>query len=699
MSSMDKKIAYLINNPHKMLKLLNKRLKSKIREQYLKISPFKFSDSDFFRDLGITDHYDLIKLPLPPFFIDTSQKSFIMDYIHKNYPHSIEDTIDDAENITKHVFSILGSGNTNLGSEINWHYDFKSNFYWDNDQYYLGNLNYLDYFEKGIKADVKIPWELNRFQHLVTLGKAYWFTNNEKYVIEFKNQFYSWIKNNNPEMGINWACTMDISIRAINWIWAFYFFENACNLSIKFKITFYKNLYLHGQIISENLELENRNNHLLSNYLGLIYIGIIFKNYKKGKKWLKIGIEGLKQEMEHQINSDGVDYEYSIGYHRLVTEIFISAVLLCRYNDIYFPEDFLIKLKKMVDFIKSYTKPDGCSPLIGDLDDGRIQILSKYARWNRLDHRYLISISAFLFNTEYCQLNSKIDEEVLWYLGNRIEKLKLNDLNLSNINSTSFKESGFYISRFNDYYMIIDAVSQKKRDVKGHKHNSALNFDLFAKNRSFIIDPGSYVYTYDKKLRNLFRSTMYHNVIRIDNIEQNDFDENELFDMGTDAKVKVNEWTQEKNFDYFDAEHYGYKRLNNPITHRRKIYFDKNRGLWIIKDLLIGKGKHLFELFFHFSPMELKNIKNKFNIIKSNFKKGYNIAIINLNDDEVDYEILDGWISYSYGKKIKAPILKLSKTVEAPYEFITLIYPFKEESELNYVCNNITEIINHQKFH
>jgi hypothetical protein len=36
-------------------------------------------------------------------------------------------------------------------------------------------------------------------------------------------------------------------------------------------------------------------------------------------------------------------------------------------------------------------------------------------------------------------------------------------------------------------------------------------------------------------------------------------------------------------------------------------------------------------------------------------------------------EIENGWVSYSYGTKVEAPIVKYSKTAEVPTEFVTVI--------------------------
>ena len=55
----------------------------------------------------------------------------------------------------------------------------------------------------------------------------------------------------------------------------------------------------------------------------------------------------------------------------------------------------------------------------------------------------------------------------------------------------------------------------------------------------------------------------------------------------------------QEDYDFFDAEHYGYNHFTNPVTHRRQIIFDKRDSCFFIRDILSGDGKHLFEIYFH----------------------------------------------------------------------------------------------------
>jgi len=127
-------------------------------------------------------------------------------------------------------------------------------------------------------------------------------------------------------------------------------------------------------------------------------------------------LTALKEEI--RVYPDGVDFEGSISYHRLVTELFLSATLLCLKNGIDFPRWYMNHIEKMIEFVMYYTKPDGTVPQIGDNDDGRLHILSNYGNWNRLDHRYLLSVGAVLFKRQdFKDAASKFHEEAFWLLG------------------------------------------------------------------------------------------------------------------------------------------------------------------------------------------------------------------------------------------------------------------------------------------
>ena len=172
----------------------------------------------------------------------------------------LDSTIRTANKICSHEFNLLGLENEYLGEKLPWNEDFKTGFRWNNRFY--KDIKIVDLSNN---ADVKVPWELSRFQHIFTLGKAYWITNDEKYALEFKVELEDWIAKNPVEMSVNWTCTMDVAIRVVNLICAYFFFQKSSNIDYKFWAEFKKSLYLHGRFIYKNLENEakHNNNHYI----------------------------------------------------------------------------------------------------------------------------------------------------------------------------------------------------------------------------------------------------------------------------------------------------------------------------------------------------------------------------------------------------------------------------------------------------
>ncbi|MFQ6120716.1 MAG: heparinase II/III family protein, partial [Methanosarcinales archaeon] len=148
------------------------------------------------------------------------------------------------------------------------------------------------------------------------------------------------------------------------------------------------------------------------------------------------------------------------------------------------------------------------------------------------------------------------------------------------------------------------------------------------------------------------------------------------------------------------GEHYGYKRLKEPIVHRRQIYFDKKDEFWLIRDLLSGEGKHKFDLYFHFAPMDLELDSETFIVYTKN-KEGVNILIMPLEKDKMSVEIQKGFVSYSYGVKVESPVLRYSINDFAPVKFDNLIFPFHKKDEILDLRKNIEkarEILNSSLF-
>lgn len=529
---------------------------------------------------------------LTPGLADLAHTSAIVKEL---FPESVESARSEANAILAHRVTVFDR-TFDLGEQIGWHRDPYSGIRWP-----------LKHFSQtplviAAGADVRAVWELNRLHHLVALGRAYVLTNDERYTEEFLAQLTSWDENNPPRFGANWIVAMEAAIRAVNVLAALEMFRDSPRVDDNAVELILKMLLAHGRFIRANLEYSYRAaaNHYLSDLIGLYAIGSVIPEFAESQEWVTYSSEQLLREFDRQVLADGVSYEGAVGYHRLVLEIFTLFFTMSRSGENDFATRYRHRFEKTFDFVRHYLKPNGTAPMIGDSDDGR---LIRFKQRAADDHSYLLSLGAVILNNEQFKQSYRIDEEALWWFGSKgyetFERLTCGQPPVSK----AFPDAQIFIQRAatesGPLYAIIDCGDHGTRGRGSHAHSDALAIEVFA-GRTWLRDPGTFVYTANAEDRYLFRSTAYHNTVRIDREEISETRDGWLFAFGRNVRPKVNAWQSDAERDVLDAEHYAYHRLPAPVTHRRIVTLDKREGHWTIEDIFTGKGRHLFEFFFNF---------------------------------------------------------------------------------------------------
>src|SRR5262249_36816394 len=152
----------------------------------------------------------------------------------------------------------------------------------------------------------------------------------------------------------------------------------------------------HGEFIAANLEISDVNgNHYLVDGLGLIALGALFRKAPTGRAWLDTGQRILEDAITRQVHEDGVDFEQSVAYHRRVLEGCLTGLVMLQRAGRDLPDSSSRKLERMAEYVAAYSRPDGLAPLIGDADDGRVQILGTQPMG---DHRYLLRVAGTVFS-------------------------------------------------------------------------------------------------------------------------------------------------------------------------------------------------------------------------------------------------------------------------------------------------------------
>ena len=622
--------------------------RSRARRWQLQRQRGEMSDAWLRRALGSRTPEEAFEAFVKRFFVDSSTARQTALAIKSDYPRHAERTRTAAEQAVDHVVDLLGSGPVKLGPRIDWQCDFKTGVGWSADVL----ADDVEVVRPDDGSDIKVPWELSRCHHWVTLGRAYALDGDARYAAEFASQLDAWLTDNPWPYGANWTRAMEVAVRAVNWFWAATLFSDAPEFTAALKRRFLKAMLQHGSHIQQNLEYAGTNgNHYLSNGVGLLFLGVLLAELAPAAAWRRKGFEIVWGEIGPQVYPDGVDFEQGIGYQGLVCELWYSSVLLCERNGIAVPPLVRERLERMFDFMQAYTRPDGTFPQIGDNDDGRLAGLDEEPVGS---HRRHLAVGGAMFGRADWVLSAQdAVETAAWLCGPAILRAPshLDKTSLSGRASAAFPDGGFYVMRADDAVMVIDAGEVGMRGLGGHGHNDVLSFDLWAAGVGVLVDSGTYTYSADPAARQLLRSTAAHNALRVDGEETSRLgNERRLWLIENDAQPFGVEWSSDADRDVLQASHTGYRRLPEPVDHTRRITADKRRLTWRIEDLVDGRGQHLVELFFHPGvPFEIED-----NGVRLCAPRG---DVFLFPPKETTHRQEAGWISRGYGLREPGQVL------------------------------------------
>lgn len=589
-------------------------------------------------------------------------------------PHGVSATLAAALEILHHRFNLLGSGPyvpidasraTSDGYvPIDWYLDPVSGLrfpqgiphkQWDLMKMRPGN------------ADIKLPWELARCQHWPLLGQAWRLTNDRRYALELVRQLEDFMQANPVGVGINWTCTMDVALRALNWTFGLALIRKCPDVDNATLATAYSHLFDHGVFIYGNLEnkYEVTSNHFLSNVVGLHYLASVFRDLPEARIWNDFCRQSLEHEIQVQILEDGADYESSVPYHRLVTELFLGSARLAAFNKEPLSDGYLQRLKTMVTFMAAVLRPDGLMPQVGDADDGRLHILSGYGTQPPQDPRHLFGPAALTLNEPAWLRHSGPDGlwESAWW-GFDVAGVAFADNPLPP-HAGLFPQAGLAVSRQPDHYLLVSNGVVGTKGFGNHKHNDQLGFEFGLDGAPLIVDPGSYVYTSDADARNQFRGTGYHNTLCIDNEEQNELRPEWLFRLFETAHAEHLHFHADEKIAIYHGRHVGYNRLSKgAITHERRIRLSRAEQLLIISDILEGTGEHDLCWHFHLAPGISATMQSPGRVRIETMGRRYILASL----DSIEAGINNAWYSPSYGVRLPCVSVdfQCSTRIESP---------------------------------
>ena len=600
----------------------------------------------------------------PSFFPAFDDREGTTCEFRTRWPETVHKILERANQISAGRFNLLGFRGLSFGDPIDWRLEplagkSAPTLHWS-------RLNYLD---ADLLGDKKIVWELNRHQYFVTLGQAYWLTNDERYAETFVTQVNSWMDQNPPKLGVNWASSLEVAFRSISWLWALYFFKDSPALMAETFLKICKFLYVNARHLETYLSTYfSPNTHLTGEALGLFYLGTLLPEFKESTSWRSNGLQIMLEQLPRHVKPDGVYFEQSSYYHRYTTDFYLHLRLLLTANREAVPSELDQKLRLLLDHLMYITRPDGTTPLFGDDDGGRLMTLS-YPRGN--DFRATLSTGAAVFErADYKFVAGGVAEDSLWLLG-RTGVSRLDGISAvePEKQSVAFPDGGYYVMRdgwsAKSNYLLFDCGPHGQSNC-GHAHADALSFELAFNGHTVLVDPGTYTYTGSKEMRDWFRSSQAHNTVTLDKESSSVADG--PFSWKSIAHSNCLSWITDERFDYVVGAHDGFKRLSEPATHKRSVLFIK-QDYWVLRDQVESNGEHHFQAWFHLARdvEELEIQENKVWVNELLQIAGFapNLAV---REERA-------WVSECYGEKAQSPVIGFTVLANGSKELVTFLLP------------------------
>ena len=110
-----------------------------------------------------------------------------------------------AEGILAGRVNLLGLRDVAVGTPVDWHRDPDAGI--TSPRLHWSRIRYLD---PAVSGDHKVVWEINRHQWFLTLGRAWRLTGDARYAECFVRHLASWMDDNPPKTGINWASSLEV---------------------------------------------------------------------------------------------------------------------------------------------------------------------------------------------------------------------------------------------------------------------------------------------------------------------------------------------------------------------------------------------------------------------------------------------------------------------------------------------------------
>ncbi len=316
-------------------------------------------------------------------------------------------------------------------------------------------------------------YNLHYLEYLIPLAVKYKKSRDMRYLEKWREIMHAWLDSGSSAPDAFEPYT--ISMRIPNILICLELLGQDAGAGLEKEL--YASLWQQYRYLLQHQELALLANHYFENLKTIVLCSLVFGCQDVYRNYFRLFLE----QIHEQILPDGVHYERSIMYHKIILEDILRVhTALHRAGRRAGAEKLAAAVRKMADALYGLEYGFGRTPLFNDAGDN----VSRKAG-------HLLSAAE-----KYCA----------WKKENK--------------RKTVFPYAGYYRLDNGNTAVLFDCGDIGPEYMSGHSHNDCLSFELAVEGRCIFTNSGTGEYQGSR--RQFFRSTSAHNTVMADDREQSE---------------------------------------------------------------------------------------------------------------------------------------------------------------------------------
>jgi hypothetical protein len=521
----------------------------------------------------------------------------------------------------------------------------------------------INHRNETVTGNVKQVWELSRHHHLTVLAGAYALTGDRRYAERAGSHLQSWWQENPFLSGIHWTSGIELGIRLISWTWTRRLldgWEGVQGLFDRSELA-RKQVWWHQTYLSRfRSRGSSANNHVVAEAAGQLVAALAFPWFEESAAWADESALLLQQELANNTFPSGVNRELAFDYHGLVAELGLIAAAEADHAGHPLPDATWRSLSRMLDVAAACLDCGLRAPRQGDSDEGRALVIAspESSRWEAL-----LALGQMLFGAPewWPPAQPGVTSTLLSALA-RCRSLP----DRPTRRPWHFGDAGITIFRSEpaqgpEIWCRCDSGPHGFLSIAAHAHADALSIEVRHDGTDILTDPGTYCYSSDPPFRRYFRSTIGHNTLEVLGQDQSTSGGPTMWIRHAESRLTSLDPSPCGDEGRWVAEHYGYRTLDPPVTHRRTVEFHGKQRLIEITDETDSLGRPRVRLAFHLGPTVEANLDGCILTLRWQGRDGGGTTATMTLPSSLGWSLIRGardpvlgWYSLAFGQKVPA---------------------------------------------